>query len=142
MNRIILIGNLGQDPECKIFASGSSVAQFSLATTKRYKDKQGELKTDTSWHNIVLWGKLAEIAEKYLKKGAKVMIEGEIKYETYQSDGVTKHMTKIIGNNLEMLSAKEGGQKSQAQTTQTTQDQPTQPDEPDNDFEETDDLPF
>jgi single-strand DNA-binding protein len=142
MNKVILIGNIGQDPECRVFESGAKNAQFSLATSKRWKDKAGEKKTETAWHNIVLWGNLAEIAEKYLKKGQKVMIEGELKYETYQSDGVTKYITRIIGNNLEMLGSKnEDGpkrQKDEALKTTPPENINPVPDE----FEETDGLPF
>jgi single-strand DNA-binding protein len=142
MNKVILIGHIGQDPECKTFESGAKNAQFSLATSKRWKDKAGEKKTETAWHNIVLWGNLAEIAEKYLKKGQKIMIEGELKYETYQSDGVTKYITRIIGNNMEMLGSKnEDGtkrQKDEAPETTPPENINPVPDE----SEETDDLPF
>ena len=79
VNKVILVGNLGKDPEIKKFDSGIKNASFSLATTEKYKNKSGEMVSNTEWHNIVVWGTLSEIAEKYLKKGSQIYLEGKIK---------------------------------------------------------------
>lgn len=104
-NKVILIGNLGKDPETKKF-DNNQVTNFSLATSETYKDKSGNKVTNTEWHSIVLWGKLSEIAESYVKKGDKVCIEGKIKTETYEHEGVMKYKTTIVGTSLVMLSNK------------------------------------
>jgi single-strand DNA-binding protein len=107
MNKAILYGNVGKDPEVKTLESNNKVAKFSLATNKSYTNKQGEKVTDTAWHNIVLWGKLAELAEKYVKKGNSVIIEGEISYRSYENkDGQTVYITEIIGNALHFAGGK------------------------------------
>lgn len=107
INKAILIGNLGSDPEVKTTTTGKQVASFSLATSERYKDRTtGETKSTTEWHNVVLWGSLAEIAGKYLKKGSKIYIEGKIKTRAYESNGVKKYITEIVGDNLTMLGEK------------------------------------
>jgi len=107
MNKAILYGNIGKDPEVKSLESGNKVAKFSLATNKSYTNKQGEKITETAWHNIVLWGKLAELAEKYVKKGNSVIIEGEISYRSYENkDGQTVYITEIVGNALHFAGSK------------------------------------
>lgn len=107
MNRAILFGNVGKDPEVKRLESGKVVAKFSLATNKSYTNQQGKKITETAWHNIVLWGKLAELAEKYVKKGNSVIIEGEIAYRSYDDkDGNTKYITEIIGDKLHFAGSK------------------------------------
>lgn len=103
VNKAILIGNLGSDPEVKNTTSGKTVASFSLATSERFKDKTGETKSVTDWHNVILWGNLAEIAGKYLKKGSKIYLEGRIKTRSWEKDGVKKYITEIVGDNLTML---------------------------------------
>ena len=111
VNKVILIGNLGKDPEVRHLESGAVVANFSLATSESYKDKNsGELITNTDWHNIVVWRGLAEVAEKYAKKGDKIYIEGKLKSRSYQDqDGVTKYITEILADNLVLLGRQEGG---------------------------------
>lgn len=105
-NRVILTGNIGQDPEVKRVGD-KSIATFTLATSKSYKDKNGEKKTDTQWHNLKMWSPLADIAEKWLKKGSKIYVEGEIVYENWDDkDGVKHYKTSILVNNLEMLGSK------------------------------------
>ena len=107
MNKCILFGNVGKDPEVRTLESGKKVAKFSLATNKSYTNHQGEKITETSWHNIVLWGKLAELAEKYVKKGSSLIIEGEISYRSYENkDGHTVYTTDIIGNALHFAGGK------------------------------------
>ena len=105
VNKVILLGNLGKDPEVKYTPQGKPVAKFSLATNERYKDKDGNWQDRTEWHNIVLWERLAEIAGEYLKKGGKVYIEGRIRTDSWddKQTGQKKYMTNIIGNELVLL---------------------------------------
>ena len=136
INKVILVGNLGKDPEIRHLESGASVANFSLATTETYKDRTtGERKSITEWHNIVLWRGLAEVAEKYLKKGNQVYIEGKIQTRSYEDkDGNTKYITEIVGQNMTMLGGRPSGdysgngESSQVETV--------------NEDNEIDDLPF
>jgi single-strand DNA-binding protein len=97
MNRVILYGNIGKDAEVKHLESGKVVAKFSLATNKSYTNQSGEKITETQWHNLIAWGKTAEFAEKWIKKGVSIIAEGEIQYRQYEDkDGVTKYITEII----------------------------------------------
>jgi len=101
MNRCFLHGNVGKDPDVRTLESGNKVAKFSLATNKVYKNSSGEKVTETQWHNILVWNKLADLCEKYITKGSSVIIEGEISYRTYENkDGITVYMTEINGNAL------------------------------------------
>lgn len=110
VNKAIIVGNLGADPEIRSIASGARVANISVATSRRWTDRSGAQQEKTEWHRIVLWEKLADIAERYLKKGDSVYIEGEIEYRSYEDkDGVTKYMTEIRGRELVMLGSREGG---------------------------------
>lgn len=103
-NRVQLIGNLGQDPETKTLESGKKVVKFTLATSESFKNTDGQKVNETTWHNIVAWNGLADIAGKYLKKGHQVAIEGKIVYRTYEDKNkVTKYITEIIANDLLML---------------------------------------
>ncbi len=110
LNKVILIGNLGRDPELKMTPSGQALARFSVATTETWKNPQGEKQSKTEWHNIVVWGKQAEIAEKYLRKGKQVMIEGRIQYREYTDQaGVKKTACDIRCDNFVMLGRMEEG---------------------------------
>lgn len=103
-NRVQLIGNLGQDPEIVTLESGSKLAKFSLATSDYYKNAKGEKVEDTQWHNIVAWGKTAEIVESYLTKGKQVAVDGKLIHRTYETkDGEKKYFTEIKCNELLML---------------------------------------
>jgi single-strand DNA-binding protein len=106
VNKAILIGNLGKDPVVRHTANGIPVATFSLATSESYKDESGERIDKTEWHNIVLWRGLAEVAEKYLKKGMRVYIEGKITTREYEQDGVKKYITEIVGNTMQILTSR------------------------------------
>lgn len=106
VNKFIGIGNLGKDPELRFMPDGKAVCNFSIAISEKYKDKSGESKEVTEWVNVALFGKLAEIAGEYLKKGSKVYIEGKMKTEKYSKDGIDRYTTKIIGEKMEMLSSK------------------------------------
>jgi len=121
VNKVILVGNLGKDPEVKYLDNGVAVANFSLATTENYKNKEGEKVSQTEWHNIVLWRGLAEVAEKYLKKGANVYIEGKIKTRKWEDkDGNTRYNTEILADNMTMLGSKQDSQKPPINSTQET----------------------
>ena len=107
-NKVQLIGNLGQNPEVKDLNEGKKVAKFSLATNETYRNKAGEKVTDTQWHNLVAWGKQAEIIEKYLKKGSEVAIEGKLINRNYtDKEGVKRYVTEIQVNELLMLGGKD-----------------------------------
>ncbi len=105
VNKVILVGNLGKDPEVRHLESGVMVANFTLATTESYKDRNtGERKQQTEWHNIVLWRGLAEVAEKYLKKGNQVYVEGKLRTRSWNDqDGNTRYTTEIVADNMTML---------------------------------------
>lgn len=110
MNKVILIGNIGKDPEMRRLDNGNAVCSFSMATTKRYIDKNGQKIENTQWHNIQFWGKQAELCEKYLSKGDKVAIEGEINTRSWEDkDGNKRYVTEIIGRSIEFLSTKRIG---------------------------------
>ncbi|MBI3130682.1 MAG: single-stranded DNA-binding protein [Acidobacteria bacterium] len=110
MNKVLLIGNLGKDPELKMTPGGQPMARFSVATTETWKDKDGGKQSKTEWHNIVVWGKQAEIAEKFLRKGKQVLIEGRIQYREYQDQaGVKKYATDIRCDNFQMLGRMDEG---------------------------------
>ena len=109
VNKVILVGNLGKDPEVRHLEGGAAVANFPLATTETYKDKNGNRNEQTEWHNIVVWRELAERAEKQLKKGAPVYVEGKISYRKYTGqDGVEKSVTDIVASMFRSLERKEG----------------------------------
>ena len=121
MNKVILIGNLGKDPELKMTPGGQALARFSIATTENWKNPQGEKQSKTEWHNIVVWGKQAEIAEKYLRKGRQVMIEGRIQYREYTDQaGVKKTICDIRCDNFVMLGRMDEGGPRAASTTTTS----------------------
>lgn len=107
VNKVILVGNVGKDPEVRYLEGGTAVCRFSLATSETYKNREGEKVTTTEWHNIVLWKGLAEIAEKFVKKGMQLYIEGRIKTRSYNNqDGNTKYITEIVGDTMQMLGRK------------------------------------
>ena len=124
VNKVILVGNLGKDPEVRYLDNGVAVANFSLATTENYKNKEGERVSQTEWHNIVLWRGLAEVAEKWLKKGSSVYVEGKIRTRKWEDkDGNTRYNTEILGDNMTMLGAKPSSEETSLKTnTQETND--------------------
>ena len=106
-NLVILIGNLGKDPELRYTASGTAVCNFSLATTENYKDRDGNKQEKTEWHNIVIWRQLAEIAGKYLTKGKQIYVEGKIQTRSYDDrDGNKRYVTEIVVDQMQMLGPK------------------------------------
>ena len=137
INKVILVGNLGKDPEVRTLENGAKVANFTLATSESYKNRDGQRVTQTEWHNIVLWRGLAEIAEKYLRKGNQVYIEGKIKTRSWDDkDGVKRYTTEILGDNLTMLGGKRDMEESEAAPASAENAAPEDA------VDEKDDLPF
>jgi single-strand DNA-binding protein len=114
VNKAIIVGNVGQDPEVRYMPSGSAVAELSVATTEQWKDKQsGERQERTEWHRITFFGRLAEIVGEYVKKGSQVYVEGSIRTEKWQDkNGQDRYTTKIIANEMQMLGGRGGGSAS------------------------------
>jgi len=112
VNKVILIGNLGKDPEVKVTPSGTPVAKFSLATNERYKDKAGQWQDRTEWHNLVAWQRTAEIIGEYVKKGSKIYVEGRLQTSSWddKTTGEKKYRTEIIVNDLVLLSGRGDGE--------------------------------
>lgn len=149
INKVILVGNLGKDPEVRRLDNNGVVATFPLATSESYKDKNGQRVEKTEWHNIVMWRGLAEVAEKYLKKGQTVYVEGKIRNRNYQDkEGQTRYITEIVADEMTMLGGRpdgsqggntsnSGNQSSAAQNTSAPvgHNAPAYEEEPD-------DLPF
>lgn len=131
VNKVILLGHVGQDPIYKEFTNGGCVAQFSLATTKKgYKAKDGtEIPDRTEWHNVCLQNGMAKVASQYVKKGDKLYIEGELRTRTYEKDGEKRYITEICGYSMEMLTPKSSDNKQESQHYQQEQ-------------QSNDDLPF
>lgn len=123
MNKVILIGRVGKDPEVRTIDNGNTVANFSIATSESYKDKTtGEKKEVTEWHNVVLWGKIAEIAQQYVKKGDLISIVGKNRTRSWEKDGVTRYTTEVLGDELRMLGGKSGSQEPQSSTPSSDDD--------------------
>ena len=135
VNKVILVGNLGKNPEVKYLDSGVAVANFSLATTENYKNKEGERVSQTEWHNIVLWRGLAEVAEEWLKKGSSVYIEGKIKTRKWEDkDGNTRYNTEILADNMTMLGGKSNADATSPVSSESTTSKSSE--------DTADDLPF
>ncbi len=112
LNKVMLIGNLGKDPEVRYTPGGDPVATFTLATNEAWKDKEGNLQERTEWHNIVAWRRLAEVSGEYLKKGKKIFVEGKIQTRSYddKTTGQKKYFTEIVCDNIIMLDARQAGE--------------------------------
>jgi single-strand DNA-binding protein len=134
VNKVILVGKLGADPEVRYTAGGTAVCKFSLATNRKFTGKDGQKQEKTEWHRIVTWAKLAEICGQYLAKGKEVYIEGRIEYGSYEKDGVKHYTTDIVAENMTMLgSPGSGGGRGQ---------EPEPPFEPPPGGMADDDIPF
>ena len=145
INKVILVGNLGKDPEVRHLEGGAIVANFTLATSENYTDKNGQRVTQTEWHNVVLWRRQAEIAEKYLTKGRQVYIEGKLRSRSWTDrEGNTRYTTEVVGDTLQLLGPRpdEGdaqqssSSSSSAQSSSSSEEPELEPQTPD------DDLPF
>ncbi len=136
LNKVMLIGHVGKDPEVKYLEGGVAVAKFTLATTESYKDKTGNKVDQTEWHNVVVWRGLAEVAEKYVKKGSQLFIEGKIRSRQYEDkDKNKKYFTEIVADNFTMLGRKDDAGKSSSGA-------PSEMPSVDASNPTTDDLPF
>jgi len=144
VNKVILIGNLGKDPEIRHLENGATVANFSIATSENYKDrKTGEKVTQTEWHNIVAWRGLAEIAEKFIKKGDKIYIEGKLKTRTWQDkEGNNRYSTEVITDNLTMLGSSGEVKLNSEAINAPEKEAKTVPEKEFSSPDENDDLPF
>lgn len=144
LNKVMLIGNLGKDPEVRYTTGGTAVASFSIATSEKFKNRNGEFEERTEWHNVVLWGRQAEIAGEYLAKGRTVYIEGRLQTRKWQDkDGRDRWSTEVVGERMQMLGGKGegGGGRSGGRSSQEggfgggpTYDEPA--------FNPDDDIPF
>lgn len=137
VNKVILIGNVGNDPEVNYVKEDLPVARFRLATNESYKNKEGQRVDNTEWHNIVVWRGLAKIVEQYVKKGSKLYIEGKITTNQYEKDGQTKYFTEIQAREMKMLD-----RASESSSSNTTQVTPPQNENIDEGLNDIDDLPF
>ena len=140
INRVILVGNLGKDPDVITFENGVKKASFSLATSESYKNKEGNRVDQTEWHNIVMWRGLADIAERFLRKGNQIYLEGKLKTRSYELDGNKKYITEIFVDNMTMLGSRRDSSEVPpeiaAQQTKSDKQQDQEIDAP------KDDLPF
>lgn len=142
VNKVILVGNLGKDPELRFMPNGDAVCNFSIATTESWKNKDGQKQEKTEWHNIVIYRKLAEIAGEYLKKGSSVYLEGRLQTRKWQDKNqVDRYTTEVIADTMQML----GGKNSDEPRVNTAQERQPQPNAmpPDGGFDEMEDsIPF
>jgi single-strand DNA-binding protein len=137
VNKVILIGNLGKDPELKFTPSGVAMAKFPIATTERYKDSEGNPQEKTEWHNIVMWRRLAELANEYLKKGSPVYIEGRLQTRSWDDEnGQKRYMTEIVADRMQFL-----GRRGEGSSDDAGGEAPAASGKKES-MEEEDDLPF
>ena len=134
LNKVMLIGNVGRDPEVRYLdgngqnGQGTKVATFTLATTERYRDRSGEMRENTEWHNIVAWRQPADVAEKFIRKGTQLYIEGKLRTRSYtDQSGNKKYTTEVVVDNLQLLSKREGDQGGYAPAPQPSYQQAQQP---------------
>ncbi len=146
VNKVILVGRLGRDPEVRNLENGVSVANFTMATSETYKDRTtGEKKETTEWHNIVLWRGLAEVAQRYLHKGDLVYIEGKLRTRSWEKEGVTRYTTEVVADNMTMLGSRgssQGGGTSDYNTRNTPVERTPEGGYGSSAGDNTDDLPF
>ncbi|EPF4177809.1 single-stranded DNA-binding protein [Escherichia albertii] len=160
INKVILVGRLGKDPEVRYIPNGGAVANLQVATSESWRDKQtGEMREQTEWHRVVLFGKLAEVAGEYLRKGAQVYIEGQLRSRSWEDNGITRYVTEILvktTGTMQMLGraagaqtqpepqaeagTKKGGAKTKGRGRKAAQPEPQPPSEPEYNFD--DDIPF
>ena len=141
INKVIIVGNLGQDPEIKYTAGGAAVTTLSIATSDSWKDKDSGMDQErTEWHRVVLWRRLAEIAGEYLKKGSKVYIEGQLQTRKWEQEGQTRYTTEIIARDMQFLDSRGSSNTSSTQKSSEMSDQ-SAADVPDSAIDD-DDIPF
>jgi single-strand DNA-binding protein len=135
VNKVIVLGNLGRDPETRYMPDGGAITNVSIATTSQWKDKSGEKQESTEWHRIVFYGRLAEIAEEYLKKGSQVYVEGRLQTRKWHDkDGTDRYTTQIVADHMQMIG------KAPDRSEERSEQKPAQKTAPTNDFD--DDIPF
>lgn len=117
LNKVMLIGRLGADPEIRYMPSGDAIATLNIATSRRWKDRNGERKEETEWHRVTFFGPVAKVCGDYLRKGSQVYVEGRIKTDKYQKDGVDVYRTGIIGDQMTMLDSRSGGTANYSDNT-------------------------
>jgi single-strand DNA-binding protein len=133
VNKVILVGNVGKDPETRYLDEGTAISKFPLATSETYRNRDGERVSTTEWHNVVLWRGLAQVAEKYVKKGTQLYIEGRIKTRSYDdSEGNKKYITEIVGDQMQMLGRRPDDESEQGMESGRATPQQTAPSRPDN----------
>ncbi|HOO42652.1 MAG TPA: single-stranded DNA-binding protein [Bacteroidales bacterium] len=152
LNKVMLIGNVGKDPEIRHLESGTAVANITLATTERYKDRNGETQEQTEWHNVVLWRGLADVTERFVRKGSQIFIEGKIRTRSWEDQsGQKRYTTEIVADNMQLLGRKSDNPANasarpapSANNNQTGRKDQSSFDNGSADFnsEEVDDLPF
>ena len=143
VNKVILIGRLGKEPEVRNLENGVAVANFTMATSESYKDRTtGEKKEVTEWHNIVLWRGLAEISQKYLHKGDLVYIEGKLRTRSWEKEGVTRYTTEVVADNMTMLGSRGGSSGSSSSDYGSRPAERTPSESYGGAGDSTDDLPF
>ena len=148
VNKVILVGNLGNDPEVRYMPNGNAVANVSLATSESWKDKStGEQQEKTEWHRVVFFNRLAEIVEQYVKKGTKLYVEGRLQTRSWEQDGVKRYSTEVVANEMQMLDSRggvspdfSGSQMAAAPAAQSSQQQEAAPPQNFDNFD--DDIPF
>ena len=148
VNKVILVGNLGNDPEVRYMPNGNAVANVSLATSESWKDKStGEQQEKTEWHRVVFFNRLAEIVEQYVKKGTKLYVEGRLQTRSWEQDGVKRYSTEVVANEMQMLDSRggvsqdfNGSQIAAAPAAQSSQQQAAAPPQNFDNFD--DDIPF
>ena len=139
VNKVMIVGRLGNDPELKTLSSGSHVCNFSIATSERWTDKEGQKQEKTEWHRIVTWGRQAELCGKYLSKGRQIFIEGRLQTRTWEDQqGQKRYTTEIVCSNVQFL----GSAQNANQNANSTQAGPPQNFGPEPSFEAADDIPF
>ena len=141
INKVIIVGNLGQDPEIKYTAGGAAVTTLSIATSDSWKDKDSGMDQErTEWHRVVLWRRLAEVAVEYLKKGSKVYIEGQLQTRKWEQEGQTRYTTEIIARDMQFLDSRGSSNNESTQKSSEMNDQ-SAADVPDSAIDD-DDIPF
>lgn len=143
VNKVILVGNLGQDPDVRYMANGNAVANVSLATSDSWKDKNtGEQQEKTEWHRVVFFNRLAEIVEQYVKKGSKLYVEGRLQTRSWEQDGVKRYTTEIVASEMQMLDSRGGNAGSDRDAPVGSASNPAKP-APQQNFDNfDDDIPF
>lgn len=143
VNKVILVGNLGKDPEVRHLENGTAVANFPIATSESYKDRDGNRVDQTEWHNVVVWRKLAEIAESYLKKGSQIYLEGKLRTRSWDDpQGNKRYTTEVVADTFTMLGKREDAGGMQGSANYQAPSAPQNNAAANNTVEEEDDLPF